>query len=179
MTSIVLMRISSLQLKHLLFTRVFVEPEVPFQEASSFKTGEFSFEGVTFHVNLNTAAVQGQEDDPRDFMIELNVGITNEKNVHAPYKIDIGVLGLFEISEKIEKDERVNIVTVNGSSLLYGAIREQVSTITSRSYLGTMVLPTMDFRDHIQGNQTIEEKAEKKPEKKAEKKAVEEKILNN
>jgi len=169
------MRTSTLQLKHLLFTRVFVEPELPFQEASTFQTGEFSFEGVTFHANLNTSAVLGQEDDPRDFMIELNVVISNEKNVHAPYKIDVGVLGLFSVSEKIEVSQRANIVTVNGASLLYGAIREQVSTVTSRSYLGTMVLPTMDFRDHIEVKKTVEEKT---VEEKVEKKTVEEKILS-
>lgn len=154
------MRASPLQLKHLLFTRVFIEPEVPFEQANTFNAGEFSFTGVNFHVNLNTSLVAGQENDPRDFMVNLNVAISNETDTHAPYKIDLGVVGLFNISEKIEIEERNNIVTVNGASLLYGAIREQISTLTSRSYLGTMVLPTMDFRDHIEKKPSVVKKAQ-------------------
>lgn len=143
------MRASPLQLKHLLFTRILVDPEVPFEQADTFKAGEFSFEDVVFHVNLTAAVAAGQEENPHDFMIKLHVGISNEKDTRAPYKIDIGVLGLFTCSEKIEIEDRNNIVTVNGASVLYGAIREQVATLTSRSYLGSMVLPTMDFRDHV------------------------------
>lgn len=143
------MRASPLQLKHLLFTHIFIEPEVPFEQASTVSAGEFSFEGVNFHVNLTSSSAEGQENDPRDYMVKLNVAISNEQDTHAPYKINFGVAGLFSISEKVEIKDRNNIITVNGASLLYGAIREQVATITSRSYLGTMVLPTMDFRDHI------------------------------
>jgi len=152
------MRASPLQLKHLLFTKVLVDPEVPFEEADTFKHGEFSFEGVVFDVNLTTAQAAGQEADPRDFMIKLHVGISNKKDTHAPYKIDIGVVGLFTVSEVILLEDRNNIVTVNGASMLYGAIREQVATLTSRSYLGSMVLPTMDFRDHIEKKVVVEEK---------------------
>lgn len=153
------MRASPLQLKHLLFTKVIVDPEVPFEEADKFKHGEFSFEGVVFDVHLATALAAGQEDEPHDFMIKLSVGISNKKDTHAPYKIDIGVVGLFAVSDVIPIEDRNNIVTVNGASVLYGAIREQVATLTSRSYLGSMVLPTMDFRDHIEKKPITEEKA--------------------
>jgi len=150
------MRSSPLQLKHLLFTKILLDPEVPFEEADTFKQGEFSFEGVVFDVSLTTALAAGQEEDPHDFMIRLHVGISNKKETHAPYKIDIGVVGLFTATEKIKTEDRNNVVTVNGASILYGAIREQVATLTSRSYLGSMVLPTMDFRDHIEKKPSVE-----------------------
>jgi preprotein translocase subunit SecB len=46
-----------------------------------------------------------------------------------------------------QAEERRVRALVNGASLLYGAVREMVSTITSRSAHGPLLLPSLNFQD--------------------------------
>ena len=58
-----------------------------------------------------------------------------------------------------------NIVVVNGTSMLWSAIREQVCTLTARMPAGQLMLPTVNFldlkrkRDDNSGNEARNKKA--------------------
>ncbi|MES2537616.1 MAG: hypothetical protein V4632_17285 [Pseudomonadota bacterium] len=50
--------------------------------------------------------------------------------------------------------------------MLYGIIREMVSNITSRSWYGQIILPSVNFRDHAPGaKQDLEKEDGDKTEK--------------
>ena len=96
-----------------------------------------------------------EEDvDPQIFFIVLHVAIDQNEKKPAPYKIDVSALGIIEISEVIEPEKRRDLALVNGASLVYGAIRELVTTVTARCIPGPFILPTTDFRDHSKFLQT-------------------------
>lgn len=148
------MKPSPLQLKQLLYTRLTVEPIGQYLNVETAPAYEFDFEGVNFTGSVNTALADGQNDDPRDYVVDLRISFPGEVGKQTPYRVDAGVIGFFQISDLIKKSEREDIVTVNGASLLYSAMREIVASITSRSVFGIMTLPTMNFQDHRSTNKT-------------------------
>lgn len=152
------MQSSPLQLKKHIFRKVHIEPTEQVDEIATIEDSStnFDFEGVTFRVGLTSAFAEDQANDPSDFAVVCEIAIENTVGKRCPYTIDIELQGFFTIDPRFAKPrEREDIVLVNGASILYGAIREMVLTITSRSIFGAMQLPTMDFRDHIgQNNET-------------------------
>lgn len=141
------MRPSPIQLQRIIYTKVSVAPNVDLGDASP-RAIAFDFEGVNVKAKLGMAAKKGQEDEPRDFMVNLEILIDNKEGKPTPYAIDIGVIGLFNVLPSLDKNRREDLLTVNGASILYGAIREMVTSITSRFALGALTLPGMNFEDH-------------------------------
>lgn len=140
---------SVIQLRQLVFQRVCVEEADP----DSTKAGaaiDFDFDGVTFHLNQDFRPIKPEEgDEPVGYVVSLGIKVDNTEGKLSPYKIDVLALGVVEVSKKLENEKRSNIAAVNGMSLVFGAIREIVTSITARSLPGPLVLPTMDFRDYL------------------------------
>jgi len=151
------MRPSPIQLKHAIYEKVLVCPHagVPLAQA---KGREFDFEGVNVRTSVKTALKQGQKDDPRDFLIRLNIGIDNKTGKKAPYDIDVGVVGVFNVLPSLPIERREDLVTVNGASILYGVIREIVLSLTSRFASGPLTLPGMNFEDSAPSRQRGDDK---------------------
>lgn len=144
------MRPSPLQLNQLFFEKFLIELNGKLVEDSfrpTFQSGTEEFEGV----NL----VSGVDSFPADksmlgcdYLVRLRFAIPNDKGTPCRYTLDATVVGAFTVtSDKIPEAERENFVLVNGASLLYGAIREQVAMFSARSLPGPMLLPTVNFLD--------------------------------
>lgn len=141
------MRPSPLQLQRVIYTKVSVAPNSELGDAPP-RAIAFDFEGVNIKAKLGTAIKKGQEEDPRDFMVSLDILIDNKEGKPTPYSVDVGVIGLFNLLPSLDKNRREGLLTVNGASILYGAIREMVTSITSRFAPGSLTLPGMNFEDH-------------------------------
>ena len=141
------MRASVIQLKRLFFERIQVEST---EGVGAGEAVDFDFEGMAFRVSLKVgeAMPEGDESDSRSFVIALGVALDPEEEKSVPYKIDISAVGFIEMAQQVEKEKRRDLALVNGASLVYGAIRELVTTLTARCVAGPLVLPTADFRDH-------------------------------
>jgi hypothetical protein len=145
------MRASIIQLKQILFQRIEVEAVEPTEGGGFEPATSFDFEGTAFRVALDATPAPGDdENDPGSFWVMLGIGIDPKEGKPMPYKIDVSALGLVEVSEQVDKEKRQDLALVNGASLVYGAIRELVTTLTARCVSGPFVLPTADFRDHSQ-----------------------------
>jgi preprotein translocase subunit SecB len=118
----------------------------------------FDFEGVRLKADLGTAIKSGQEDDPRDFLIDLAISIDNKEGKLAPYNVDVAVVGVFKVLPSLPAEQRRDLLTVNGASILYGVIREMVASLTSRFVAGPLTLPGMNFQDHV-GDENSKAKA--------------------
>lgn len=140
------MRPSPLQLQHVIYTKVSVLPYSS-EKDTPMRAASFNFDGVNIFATVGIARKQGQEKDPRDFLVNLEIVIDNKKGKPAPYGIDIGVIGLFNVLPSLPKEKREDLLTVNGASILYGAIREMVLGLTSRFGAGGLTLPGMNFED--------------------------------
>ncbi len=93
--------------------------------------------------------------------------IDNKSTSH--FKGEIVMEGLFDIANDFPEDKVKDLVKMNGSAILYGAIREMMIILTARSNFGPLELPTIDARVFLNLNK------EKKPAKKKAKKATKKK----
>lgn len=147
------MRASVIQLKQVVFQRILVEALEPTDENDSTGASGFDFEGTAFRVALDSVAAPGDDESKgRSLWIMLGIGIDPSEAKPVPYKIDLYALGLVEVLDQVAEDKWHDLALVNGASLVYGAMRELVATLTARCVAGPLVLPTMDFRDHSQSS---------------------------
>lgn len=144
------MRPSIIQLKQLVFQRIVVDTAKPLQEVSSGEAVNFDFNGVNFRTTLEVGAPPSESEDDRAFIVSLGIVVDNSEGKAVPYKLDLNALGVIEVSDKVEKEARADLAAVNGASIIYGAIREVVTTLTSRCIPGPLLLPIMDFRDQVE-----------------------------
>ena len=144
------MRASVIQLKQVVFQRVLVDAVVPPDGSAPVEAAGFDFNGVQFRVALDAQPATGEGgDESQAFVVALEMSIeVGEEKPAPPYEIDVSALGIVEVSDVIEEAKCRDLALVNGGSLVYGAIRELVTTITGRCIAGPLVLPTADFRDH-------------------------------
>ena len=95
-------------------------------------------------------ALLDEKEKYSDFGIKLTLRVGPKEDAQAPYNIQISVRGIVRMHLTLvdgQAEERRVRALVNGASLLYGAVREMVSTITSRSAHGPLLLPSLNFQD--------------------------------
>jgi preprotein translocase subunit SecB len=87
-------------------------------------------------------------DKPKEWQLELNIKLECvDKTNPFIYEFEIHVIGFFELVVDLPEDRRQQIIVVNGLSILYGALREMVINLTSRSAFGPLSLPSISFAD--------------------------------
>lgn len=136
---------SPIQLKEMLYIGVKVWPNIR-EEWDNQIASQFDFHGVEIIEYINTQILD-DENDPLLYALQLRIAIENKKGKLTPYDIDIAIHGNFSISEEVKKEDRENMVTINGLAILYSAIRDQVMAISSRCVHGIFILPTVNFLD--------------------------------
>lgn len=150
------MKASPVQLMQLMFkhVRVDFDPEHQAPEVINPLTSVFTFDGVSLSSEVGIGEADMNHERGRVYFVELRAVVDNVPNPKAtnqrfaPYKIDVAVEGLILIPKGAEQvGDPEDLAAVNGASMLWGAIREQVTTITSRMRAGPVVMPSMNFHD--------------------------------
>lgn len=93
--------------------------------------------------------VQKDENDQSIWNVRLLVKLGGEHDNEAPYNGNIEVVGQFRVDPAFPQDKVSDMVHLNAGALLYGAIRELVYSLTSRSLHGEADLPILDARYFI------------------------------
>lgn len=150
------MKASPVQLMQLMFkhVRVDFDPEHQAPQVINPLTEVFTFEGVSLYSEVGIGEADMNHERGRVYVVELRAVVDNAPNPEttkqrfAPYKIDVAAEGLILIPKGAEQvGDPEDLAAVNGASMLWGAIREQVTTITSRMRAGPVVMPSMNFHD--------------------------------
>lgn len=81
----------------------------------------------------------------RNWMVTLRVNFKNGTEVKIPYIGTVQCSGIFTVDAQWPEKEIEKLVMVNGTSLLYSAIREMVCNITARGPFIPLVLPSQSF----------------------------------
>ncbi len=112
------------------------------------------FDGVNISTEFGIGEAEPNHERGRLFVVTLRVMVDNQsanevpERKFSPYLIDVeakGVVVVLKGAEKFGTPE--DLAAVNGASLLWSAVREQVLTVTSRMMAGPVTLPTMNFHD--------------------------------
>lgn len=139
--------VSPIQMKHLVFTRmnvnVFQDPE----QSNTEWVQNFDFQDVKLATETNlTRSSEDPPENPRNYMLTVRLLILNEDGKKCPYTVDIEATAIFELLPKdMPVEMRDNFVHINGASVVIGAIREAILTMTSRCMYGSLLLPTLRF----------------------------------
>lgn len=150
------MKAAPIQLLQVAFKKVQVEIDdqhAPSEPLNPFTT-IFVFDGVNISTEFGIGEAEPHHERGQLFLVTLRVVVDNQladnasECMFSPYLIDIevrGVVAVLKGAEKIASPE--DLAAVNGASLLWSAVREQVLTVTSRMMAGPVTLPTMNFHD--------------------------------
>lgn len=126
-----------LQLKHYFFTRICIEAFPPPKDEKD--------KAIRAASRIDTKIEKMEEENHYHVIVE--VVLAGEENSYPPpYVIDIQAVGQFKVRPDWPEADKEKLVTITGSSILYGAIREQVLSITSRGPNAPLMLPTISFR---------------------------------
>jgi len=150
------MKAAPFQLHQLLFRRVSVElNEAGFEpDAPDPADYNLAFDGVLVATHVHFSPIDQPESAERAYLLTLRVVIddkaTDDGSARkpAPYLVDIEAGAVVRVAKGAENLGDVDdIVLVNGTSMLWAAIREQVCNLTARMPLGLATLPTVHFQD--------------------------------
>ncbi len=144
------MQLSPLQLMEYTFDGVSVMPVDGYESDPEFAPGLVFFPGKLAMSADTGLALLDEQEKYTDFGVKLNLRVGPKEAAQAPYNIQVSVRGTVRMhltQEQGQAEERRVRALVNGASLLYGAVREMVSTITSRSAHGPLLLPSLSFQD--------------------------------
>ena len=91
-----------------------------------------------------------ESEDPlvHPWSVEMTVTQQVGPKQNFPYSFKLALLGLFEVrpTDHGPRDEEL-FVKVNACSVLYGAARELIRSITAVGSWGDLILPTVSFYD--------------------------------
>jgi len=94
--------------------------------------------------------VQPDQQNPTRWQARLDLKIDDDSEEStSPYIGELSIAGHFTLAEDFPQDKAEPMVSLNAGAILYGAIRELVLTLTSRSIHGELILPTIDARTFI------------------------------
>lgn len=119
-------------LGQVIFTRTFVE-----------SIGAFEANSKPIIELKPTNSIVVEKDVERNLYVAIMDCVLNEERSNkSPYYIDVQCIGTFLVNEELSNndDEAKKAVTIISHSVLYGAIRETISYITSRQPFGTFTL---------------------------------------
>lgn len=116
---------------------------------------------TTFNREVGISPLPGKQNE---WQLELTIKIasTDKTNPYI-YDIEIQTIGIVELIVEVPSDDRQKLAVVNGLSILYGAVREMVINLTSRSPYGALMLPTISFTDVLKENQPANSPAQPVP----------------
>lgn len=126
------MKPSPLQLERYFFTKIQLE-------AHATKDAK-----VAHQIECNVELGQAVEE-PRRYQVELNVRLKSPPDQQAAYTGEFQAVGLFRVVDSCPQEKCDDLVEANGAALLFGAIREMVSNLTSRGPWPAVMLRTVTF----------------------------------
>jgi hypothetical protein len=150
------MKPAPIQLLQVMFRKVSVEVDerhAP-EEPPNPYTSIFVFDGVEITTECGIGELDPDHERGRLYLVVLRVVIDNQANgdaperKYSPYVIDVEARGVVMVPKGAEQlAPTEDLASVNGTSLLWSAVREQVLSLTSRMLAGPAMLPTMNFHD--------------------------------
>ena len=133
------MRPSNVQTKSIVFAGLDIQPIA----GEGLDASNFDWDDVSIGIHTNH-----QKGDGNTHFLYLRFIVENEEGKTAPYTMDVQAMGLFEFIGTDTPEKVTDLVVVNGLSILYGAIREMTTVVTSRMPHGAICLPGANFLDH-------------------------------
>lgn len=83
--------------------------------------------------------------NPRRHRVALTLKLGELPDTTPAYAGEFEIVGFFAVVDAWPEDKIAQLVTANGPSVLYGAVREMIINLTSRLAHGPIQIPTVRF----------------------------------
>jgi len=100
------------------------------------------------------------ETDPLAHQLVLTVPFEPSEHGSAPYRGRIVGRAFFRVSEDLDLEQTAQFVIGNGSAILLGLLRAQISQVTALGRWGTFLLPPVNLNEAFAGLTGDEEGAD-------------------
>jgi preprotein translocase subunit SecB len=132
---------SPLQLEHYFFERMhcIADPNISVEEVEAWHEADEKRFGLRVELGTNP-------ESDREWQVVVDFFTEPDYKIKAPYELGFKAVGVFTVDEAFKHDDLERLIRVNGSSVLYSAMREFVALFTSRAPWGAVKLPTVNFR---------------------------------
>lgn len=150
------MNIAPIQMVGLTYRRVSVEADFQHLPSTSDRGPDAHalLEGVEIKTDVSVTPMDVADPRGKPYFVTLRVRIDNDvegrdsRPEYSPYLLDIEAGATIVLNDAMQnREDAQQLVVVNGPSLIWGAIREQVATLTSRMPPGMALLPSVNFHD--------------------------------
>ncbi len=135
---------SPLQLEHYTLSEISIKPYDGYVATDGVPYPSFNNADFNSAVEFGPASREGAAENASLWGIRLSLSCQAKDGESFPYRFAVGISGILDGSG-LPSDNRSNLVLVNGTSLLYGALRDEVLRLTSRMENGALMLPTVQF----------------------------------
>lgn len=133
------MKPSTLKLHDLTFLRIHVDVDMDYKAQAT----DFDFNGMKFQCDVRHG--QTYRDAPPLWWVGVEFANASNDEKRCPYVVEVKAAGLFTPDDSIPEERREAFVYESGAAMVYGAIREMLSTLTGRAPHGPLVLPSVSF----------------------------------
>jgi preprotein translocase subunit SecB len=132
---------------------------------------EIRLDSAVFHMNRDFRQTAGGEgfsyrlkmdndiDEARRLLV-VRLGVetaAREENPHYPFHFDVTLAGMFEFSEPIQEEMRVQCASINCPTILFPYLRETLADLTRRAGFPPLHLQATNFAEFAQQNAGQEE----------------------
>ena len=154
------MQSSPIQTQSIVYGELSIVPYMPEGDESSDADG-FDWAGVKFDIAVKYDELE--RDGRPAYPVFLRIRVPNNgEGKKAPYAITAAIMGGFVYSGDKSKEDALDLVVVNGLSILYSSLREMILTTTTRMINGALYLPGANFMDHAPSLRNVVKKASPK-----------------
>lgn len=154
--------LSPLQLKHYSLIRLNVDLNPNYN--AEFVEGVFypTFDSVDLKQNVRVDDGKHTEDF-YEFIITLNIACDYGAVESFPYKLDAGIWAVLHLDKDFDTEDPERLAVINGTSMVFGVLREQILSLTARFIYGPLMLPTVDFRGLAKAEKSRDDQPESSP----------------
>lgn len=97
-------------------------------------------------IDVKTALeVSQRAEDAQEWLLRLGVTFGEDMESGSHYAGVVEFEGIFRVSGEVPAEKASRLAVVNGASILYGAAREIVATVTGRGPSPGVALPSVSF----------------------------------
>lgn len=136
------MKLSPLQLEHYRFLGIDINPDYAYSRQNNSLTYP-DFSDAIFKTTLEYGLIDNEEK--KRHAIKLFLSASPENKGTFPYSISATIEGFFYLLD--DDLFKTDMILVNGSSILFGILRDNILNITSKFNHGPVLLPTVSFID--------------------------------
>ncbi|MFX1708106.1 protein-export chaperone SecB [Chitinophaga sp. CC14] len=104
-----------------------------------------SFENGGFDNQIAIEKEVVEDEDTCKFNVGLILDFKAVRNDEIAFQIKVKMVGLFEKTGEATLSEET-FKNINGPAIIYPFIREHVSSITLKAGIGTVILPSVNFK---------------------------------